>query len=57
LTKLQTRENGKYDDAEVHHVNVKYKQEVRQSFGCPPTTLMTENGEDKQTGKRTRSFD
>jgi hypothetical protein len=50
-------ENGRYDDSEVHHVNVKYEQEVRQCFGCATTTITTEKGEEKQKGKRARSFD
>ena len=49
--------NGKYDEAEVHHVNVKYEQEVRQSFGCATTVTTNENGEEKRIGKTARSFD
>ena len=48
--------NGTYDKTEVHRVNVTYEQEVRQSFGCA-TTITTENGVDKQIGKRAKSFD
>jgi hypothetical protein len=42
-----------HNDAEVHHINVKYEQEVRMSFGCA-TTITTENGEEKQLGKCAR---
>jgi hypothetical protein len=41
----------------VHHVNVKYEQEVRQSFRCATTITTNENGEEKRVGKRARSFD
>jgi hypothetical protein len=48
--------NGTYDDAEVHHVNVKYEQEVRQCFGCAMVNVLGTE-EQQIVGKRARSFD
>jgi hypothetical protein len=49
---------GTYDDAEVYyHVNVKYEQEIRHSFGCATTVTTNPNGEEIRIGKTVRSFD
>jgi hypothetical protein len=49
--------NGTFDDAEVHHVNVKYEQEVRQSFGCATMITTNSQGEEIRIGKTAKSFD